>query len=264
MTIRCLFFFLLTFHYYFISHLGAQETSGTILYSYFHETDIDAVIAHMERDNPAMMAQHGPAMRRSMEMNNRLRFELQFDGRRAVFAPVHGITFDDPDDKFAYSSALITATEAREAHYVDHAERLRLAQGKLESSAVNIIVPYRQYEWTLTGAEKCVEGRTLFEATTQRTALGSNGEEYEIPVHAWYAPDLPVPYGPSGFDGLPGLILELRIGKKQIMGFRATEILFSTDSPKRAKQIKKPRAVAEITESEYYQRVFDIQRKRGH
>lgn len=41
------------------------------------------------------------------------------------------------------------------------------------------------------------------------TFINIQGKEQE--VEAYFAPNLPYPYGPVGFSGLPGLILELRV-----------------------------------------------------
>ena len=33
--------------------------------------------------------------------------------------------------------------------------------------------------------------------------------EIEFTIEAWYTPEIPMPYGPIGYGGLPGLILQL-------------------------------------------------------
>ena len=47
-----------------------------------------------------------------------------------------------------------------------------------------------------------------YKATTKRTIKNSEGT-YELIVIAWYTPEIPLPYGPDGYGGLPGLILLL-------------------------------------------------------
>lgn len=49
------------------------------------------------------------------------------------------------------------------------------------------------------------ETKQIGDLTCQRAMLSFGGREWE----AWFAPDLPVPYGPYLMHGLPGLILEL-------------------------------------------------------
>jgi GLPGLI family protein len=44
----------------------------------------------------------------------------------------------------------------------------------------------------------------------QHLPLFVDGEKQDILVTAWYAPDIPVRFGPIGYGGLPGLILELQ------------------------------------------------------
>jgi GLPGLI family protein len=44
--------------------------------------------------------------------------------------------------------------------------------------------------------------------------LNSDGKSQ--PVEAWFCPEIPFAYGPRGFGGLPGLILELRYDRSVI------------------------------------------------
>jgi GLPGLI family protein len=38
-----------------------------------------------------------------------------------------------------------------------------------------------------------------------------------VSVDVWYAPGIPVPFGPSGYDGLPGLVLESNTGSFRLI-----------------------------------------------
>ena len=42
-------------------------------------------------------------------------------------------------------------------------------------------------------------------------AVESPNTTFNHPVVAWFCPDLPYSFGPNGYCGLPGLILELQI-----------------------------------------------------
>ena len=64
---------------------------------------------------------------------------------------------------------------------------------------------------------------------------------------------MPFAYGPLGFDGLPGLIIELRFGPKFSTGFTAV-IVEIERATKRSQKISKPKAVAELTEGEFQRR----------
>jgi GLPGLI family protein len=66
--------------------------------------------------------------------------------------------------------------------------------------------------WVLTTETKLIDEKTCYKATT--TYYGKNSlKEFSYPIIAWYCPEIPLPYGPAGFGGLPGLILELQKNK---------------------------------------------------
>jgi GLPGLI family protein len=62
--------------------------------------------------------------------------------------------------------------------------------------------------WELTNQTKIISGYTCFKATT----IQFNGHWNDDPkflTTAWYCPAITVQYGPNGYYGLPGLILEV-------------------------------------------------------
>ena len=64
-------------------------------------------------------------------------------------------------------------------------------------------------------------------------------------VTAWYALEIPVSQGPSGYWGLPGLILEVSYADTNIM---CTKIVLN---PKEKKQLKEPKKGKVVTQNEY-------------
>lgn len=67
-----------------------------------------------------------------------------------------------------------------------------------------------QKNWNLTNESKFIDGYECFKATSVYKVI--NGEkEFNHPVIAWFCPTIPYNFGPSGYSGLPGLILELQV-----------------------------------------------------
>ncbi|RLD60552.1 MAG: GLPGLI family protein, partial [Bacteroidetes bacterium] len=71
-----------------------------------------------------------------------------------------------------------------------------------------IIEPPKQFNWKLTNETKIILGYTCYKATHNRE--GGN----PVIVTAWYCPEIPYQFGPKGYAGLPGLILEIVLGGK--------------------------------------------------
>lgn len=65
-----------------------------------------------------------------------------------------------------------------------------------------------KFNWKLTKESKYIEKYLCYKASMSYTVENSAGI-FTKNVIAWYAPEIPFHFGPKGFSGLPGLILEL-------------------------------------------------------
>lgn len=98
-------------------------------------------------------------------------------------------------------------------------------------------------KWTLLKNTKKIQNYVCYEATTVIEIKNSVGV-FKRNVVAWYCPKIPVSYGPKGYGGLPGLILELQ--EKNII-FGAKKITLNPANV----IIVKPTKYKIVTEIEY-------------
>lgn len=64
--------------------------------------------------------------------------------------------------------------------------------------------------WILQNETKIIDSYKCYKATSEYVVINSIGE-FRHPVIAWYCPEIPLPFGPNGYGGLPGLILQLQV-----------------------------------------------------
>lgn len=69
-------------------------------------------------------------------------------------------------------------------------------------------------EWRLTADQAEHLGYTVIKATA---------EHDEKQIEAWFTPQIPIPGGPAGYGGLPGMILVLSVDRGQTQ-YQATEV----------------------------------------
>jgi Protein of unknown function (Porph_ging). len=89
-------------------------------------------------------------------------------------------------------------------------------------------------EWTLTQETKRINNFLCYKA------IRNKGK-----VIAWYTPKIPFGFGPKGEFGLPGLILELEIGR---IIFKATKIVIN---PKEKITVEVPKDGKRVSKEEY-------------
>jgi GLPGLI family protein len=72
-----------------------------------------------------------------------------------------------------------------------------------------IIKDCKKIKWDLKNETKIISGFKCFKAESHYEQ--KNGDKiFNIKLIAWFCPSIPVPFGPFGYGGLPGLILELQ------------------------------------------------------
>jgi len=77
-----------------------------------------------------------------------------------------------------------------------------------DSYGEKFLIEIPKTNWKLTNLSETINGFNCFKAEAKTITKGRNGD-IERPVIAWYSKDIPIPFGPIGFAGLPGLIIKL-------------------------------------------------------
>ena len=96
------------------------------------------------------------------------------------------------------------------------------------------LIPIEKWNWTLSKEKKKIGDYLCLKATTSYFVTNSKGK-FKKEVVAWYAPEINSSFGPNGFFGLPGLILELKDDKFRYL---AEKINFNVSSVEIVKPIK--------------------------
>lgn len=97
--------------------------------------------------------------------------------------------------------------------------------------------------WKLESETKYIDNFLCYKATSEEVVINSVGT-FKHAIIGWYCPSIPFNYGPNGYKGLPGLILELQVRN---ITWGASKIELSKED----KIIEKPTKGKLISEEEY-------------
>lgn len=114
--------------------------------------------------------------------------------------------------------------------------------------------PYRistpnNNEWKILNEVKYIEDFKCIKAVLIHTKYHPDlNRNVSVETHAWFTPEIPIPFGPANYNGLPGLILQVKpLGAK--FYFTAIEINKTT------KAIVEPLEGEKLTEEEFTNQV---------
>lgn len=101
-------------------------------------------------------------------------------------------------------------------------------------------------DWKLENESKIICGQKCFKATTMLFVdIGDGEKNQEFPITAWYSKNLKNDFGPNGYSGLPGLILELDL---PLVTYEAISLNYQEI----ANEIEIPTNNKEISKTEFY------------
>ena len=80
------------------------------------------------------------------------------------------------------------------------------------------------HNWNISSESKKIDNYLCYKATYTESYTARDGKTKERVITAWFCPELPYPFGPLEFNGLPGLILELEKNGNKVV---AKSILLS-------------------------------------
>lgn len=148
------------------------------------------------------------------------------------------------NDEYVVESARMMAGSGC---YKNNVTNEKIQQMRSFDEVFNVIKPSDEYKWEISTETKMINGYKCFKATTTKTDHDNlRKRTIEFTPVAWFAPEIPVPFGPAGLDGLPGLILEASFNGT--LFYYATNI--NLDYKKKIK-IEKPVKGKYVTEKEF-------------
>lgn len=125
-----------------------------------------------------------------------------------------------------------------------------VAKEKIKQTTIgnyNVILPFDEYKWNITSETKTISGYKCFKATCDYNEFSRQGTYMTRHAEVWFAPEIAAPFGPKGYDGLPGLVLEVLFGGNSYI--QATKIEFDIKKPRL--KIERPEKGEYISFEEY-------------
>lgn len=170
---------------------------------------------------------------------NSMKFELKFTNRESLFQkePIM-----KKDNDYGYDIAEIIYG-GKNIYYYNSITGERLTNKEVNGDHYLVIGNMKDINWTLTNQRKKIGNYSCLKATFILKIKNSKGTFFKE-VTAWYAPEIPVSFGPKDYCGLPGLIIELKEGN---ITYSAYKLILN---PKEKIEIQKPKKGKIITQEE--------------
>ena len=134
-------------------------------------------------------------------------------------------------------------------YYSNSKEKLTVAQqltfGEL------FLVTYAFPDWEITNETKKIGEFTCYKAIRKKKS-NDNAEDV-----VWFTPQIPVQFGPILYNGLPGLVLEVQVGKIRVI---ASKIKLNTEQ---AIIIEQPIKGVKMAQEEFRKKVQEMAEELG-
>lgn len=175
-----------------------NEVSGTIIYGFVQNT-----VPKSEKEKSKELYSFFDKMN---EISKDLTFILKFNKNESLFYLNESMESDLNPMAISFVKNIVS----RGSQYYNKSEDKILREESIYGS--NTLVETVASEiniWKLTGETKKIGSYNCFKATRPKKKIGISSD-HTFTIEAWYSPELSMGYGPKEFNGLPGLILELK------------------------------------------------------
>ncbi|WP_338377795.1 GLPGLI family protein [uncultured Flavobacterium sp.] len=181
---------------------------------------------------------------------HKLKFNLDFNDSIAKFKLQETLSEDGLDIDGA-----ISASNCRKEKFIFKNKTYQNNSEGLFKENEFLIIDSLENKWKLTNEKIIIDGYECYKATTEYVVKNSYGE-FHHPVIAWYCPEIPFQYGPAGYGGLPGLILQLQV-RHNLFGAEKININFDSNE-----FLELPKKGKVITYFEYNKKISEIMENR--
>jgi len=206
----------------FTNFITYSQKENKLIVHYKVMTTVNPENLDMINTSSPEQKQYFLKMKKNMES---VEYLLKIDNKVSEFEVVKKMSLNGTDNPFQI-------LEERILIYIDTSTFIE--QKTAFNQLYLIEENFNPFNWKLLNESKTILGYNCYRATT------NNGLD-NTTIEAWYAPDLPYQFGPKGYHGLPGLILE--IIQNKTLHYTTTEIDWSDDvfviRPTTGKKVKR-------------------------
>ena len=233
----------LIFLLYFVFTLNIfSQQNRIIIYEYsFHPEKLKTGLEEIDNNYKQTVTLF---MKKTEEYAKQHRWILKFTLTEAIFKVEDDIIPDDIEDPSAWR--ISKWTFGKGIFYQNAKDRYTLNQKEIFNKQY-LVKDTIKNDWILSYEKRIIGGYKCYKAVRK------NPKNRNFDVIAWYAPEIPVPFGPGRYNGTPGLILELNFGPHTLT---MKNIKFVTEL-----KIKKPVKGQIITMKDYKKMMYDKKRK---
>lgn len=180
--------------------------------------------------------------------NKKFQYILEFNNYESVFEIDKKLDLDDNDLRLA------SMFGGNGIYYINIINKESFRQVESFGDLFLIKRDFNLFKWKLLNETKKIGDFLCYKAIT--TKIVENDKIFKKQVIAWYCPEYSIPFGPIGYGGLPGLIIELSIENEATYLLNKIEI-----NPTQSNEIIKPIKGIEVTEREYNEIGKDLFKK---
>lgn len=240
--------------FFFMSSMSAQSIQGRATYKTQRKVEIKL---DSSRVADGMQEQLHAMLKKQFERE----YTLEFNQNESLYKEIEKL--DKPTTASNMGMQLeIIGSGAGDVLYKNKKKGVYTNQTESFSKVFLIKDSIKTRDWKLEQETKNIGEYTCFKATytyerRELTAVGANADKHQsndghlenrkenVLVTAWYTPQIPVQLGPSEYDGLPGLILEISDDKLTILCSRIVL------NPSKELEIIEPKGGKKISEKDY-------------
>ena len=220
---------IITLNFFVFLSIYAQQ-SGKVIYkvkqdkSYFKSDRFENLKKQLGEDMAKKIIRR---TNQSYNLAQDFDFVLKFNATQSLYYWEESMP-DETTNQFDYEKAVMLGG-GQSIYYRNIRKKLFFTQDKIFGVYKRIKLPY-QRKWKITKKSDTILGYPVIKAVDGETMV-------------WFTPDIPVPFGPARYGGLPGLILKFQYHNRVIIAKKIK--LF-----KKAITIKMPEKGEFTTESE--------------
>jgi len=178
-------------------------------------------------------------------------FVLYFDDNASFFEETKKMEVETNLNKRNFAFKFVNGT-----WYSNLKDSIKIKQKSFAGDSFNIYYPMNSHNWEISNESRTISGYICYKATASKTETNIiTKKEKELTTTAWFTPEIPVPFGPNGIDGLPGLILVCS-QNNGTLNFFASNIKFNVDEIDIEKLLKLDKG-KNITDKEYKKLILE-------